>query len=75
MPGSVAESHVEDILGCPTQRWGFAAGWSRRLIRNRNYLGVGADNGNLTPPRYPPQQSSRPPGGGGGPCANRYAKR
>ena len=36
MPGSVAQSHVEDILVCPTQRWTFAAGCSRALFRNRN---------------------------------------
>ena len=38
MPGSVAESHVEDILGPPTQRRSFAADRSRTLFRNRNYL-------------------------------------
>ena len=37
MPGGVAKCHVEDILGCPTQRWSFAADRSRRLFRNRNY--------------------------------------
>ena len=36
MPGSVARSHVEDILVCPTQRWTCAAGRSRGLPRNRN---------------------------------------